>query len=170
MASPLIEEYIPMARGIAKPYQWKYKRYRDEFESTCLWALFQAWRKYEDRGLPFKVVAFCYVKQRMIDVERSILSKKCINTNDIEIEEESDKGGEWGYDDLVKCLSEMERDVCKLIYCDGLRHREIGVVLGITRETVTRRHLSSLSRIKDYISGYEYCLDYGRKWYEQRRN
>jgi RNA polymerase sigma factor (sigma-70 family) len=167
----LAEEYVPLARAIAKPFKRRFAMHWEEFESAACMALVDAARRYdESRDIKFATFAKFRIRGAMAGVFRDALEPayrysglKPPETTTLTpfLEQHGRYLGstapsrpEMETDDIdsfevrIEVLPERYREVIRLYYLHGNQFDEIAEKIGVSSSEVGRRHRMGIKMLR----------------------
>ncbi|WP_435009341.1 sigma-70 family RNA polymerase sigma factor [Tundrisphaera lichenicola] len=168
----LAEQFLPLARKLAKPLKAMFQHWKDEFESAACMALVEAARSYDpSRNIRFATFARFRIRGALVDVGRAMgLSgwetdrENAPNVVTLTpVNEEHGKvlvafeppavGSEIDDADSVehwlRKLPKKHAEVCRLYYLYGKTQAEIAEDLQCSQSEVTRLHKKALELLSD---------------------
>ena len=172
----LASQFLPLARGMAKPLKILYPSWKDEFESAACLALVEAARSYDpSRTIRFATFARFRIRGALRDVGRAMILPG--------FEDEKNPPGtvtltpyneEHGTVLVATQISRVGADVdaidevehwlrklpkrhafiCRLYYLYGKTQSEIADVIGCSQSEITRLHKKSIDLLSEpYATG-----------------
>ncbi len=168
----LAEEYLPLARKLAKPLKLMFQHWKDEFESAACLALVEAARAYDPkRKIRFATFARFRIRGALVDVGRvmglagweddrenspNLVTLTPFNEEHGKILvafEPPSVGADLDDTDAVehwlRKLPRKHASVCRLYYLYGKTQTEIAGDLGCSQSEVTRLHKKALELLSD---------------------
>lgn len=160
----LLELYTPLLFSIALRYAVDRSQAQDILQDSWI-NIFNAIQKYKHQG---KLEG--WMSRIVINVALRKISAKEI-TQAVYTDtfydpptEEPVAVTELQYDDLLKLVNQLpdvSREVFKMVAIDGLKHKEVGEILGI-QESTSRAHLTrAKKRLQEIIRDYDKVEYYG---------
>ena len=158
----LAEQYLPLAKALARPLKLRYRHLVDEIDSAASLALVLAARAY-DPTRQLRFATYCRFRirgalYRVLDDEgiatdeARIPSRFASKTLDVAAPESPELLDETeAFERWLRPLSPRQAAIIRSIYLDGLTQAEIAETLGISRTEATRLHSQAL----DLLSGRE---------------
>lgn len=157
-------KYLPMARGLARPFKDQFPDVWDEFESAACIALVEAARVFEpSREVKFTTFARQRIWGNLRDVRRQrILRSKveCVVADGAtsilslitEVPGEGPPiGAELEASEAIEAwlrkLPRQHADICRMIYLDDMTRAEIAEVVGFSASRITYIHLEALAML-----------------------
>lgn len=152
----LAEDYIPLARSLARPLKLRFPRSYQELDSASLMALVEAARDFDPaRGVSFATFARLRIRGALADVGRSMrlrgidgpaplvvaLTPYSEHHGSVLVASEPPPVGS-GLEDLesferrIRPLPARHREVIRLYYLRGMKLSEVGQALGLSTARV----------------------------------
>ncbi len=169
----LAQNYLPMARALAKPLKRCWPSEKEEFESAALLALVEAAQSFDSsRNVKFATFARYRIWGALRDVQRSLITAgwKCDLENAPKInglahdsedhgrilmtEPDRPIGQVYEGDEFVEgCLRNMppkHARACREIYLNGKTQGEAAKLVGCSKSRLSYLHKEGLEMIKDH--------------------
>jgi RNA polymerase sigma factor (sigma-70 family) len=136
----LAESCIPLAYKLVRPFLQAQPGRRDDYLSAAYWGLVKAARDFDPAlGVPFFSYAAIRIRGALIDCFREVTHTVHSLDEWAELPVEPDPPAAetlLDFERLIRCVPERHREILRLIYRDGLSHREVGLTLGLAPSRV----------------------------------
>ncbi|WP_116046581.1 RNA polymerase sigma factor ShbA [Amycolatopsis palatopharyngis] len=131
----------------------------DVAQEVCL-AVFQALRRYQDRGLPFAAFVYGIAANKVADAHRAAARFALVRPVDTVAEPADEAPGPERHavaadmfrrvTGLLQHLPETQREIIALRVAAGLSADEVGAVLGMTPSAVRMAQSRALARLREW--------------------
>lgn len=131
----------------------------DVAQEVCL-AVFQALRRYQDRGLPFAAFVYGIAANKVADARRAAARTAVVWSVDTVAEPADEAPGPERHavaadlfrrvTGLLQHLSDTQREIIALRVAAGLSAEEVGAVLGMTPSAVRMAQSRALARLREW--------------------
>jgi RNA polymerase sigma-70 factor (ECF subfamily) len=131
----------------------------DVAQEVCL-AVFQALRRYQDRGLPFAAFVYGIAANKVADARRAAVRTAVVWSVDTVAEPADEAPGPERHavaadlfrrvTGLLQHLSDTQREIIALRVAAGLSAEEVGAVLGMTPSAVRMAQSRALARLREW--------------------
>jgi RNA polymerase sigma factor (sigma-70 family) len=146
----LVEESVGRAKATAARYARLCSVNREDAESSAIWGVVQAARGFNpDRGGVWKRWAGLHMKGEIKDLIRGSRPKLRVHWPEGEPEANSPSG----VDEILEELPEGNmRDICRLVYEDGLSQSAAGRELGFSEKHGCYLHEKAISILRERLA------------------
>jgi RNA polymerase sigma factor (sigma-70 family) len=183
----MAEQFLPLARALARPLKQMFPHWKDDFESAACLALVEAARSFDpERNIRFATFARFRIRGALFDVGRSMslagwegdhenapdLVRLTPLNEEFGIVLNSVRDPEVGADvDAIDAVEQWLRklprrhaEVCRRYYIDGKTQAEVAGEMGVSQSEITRIHRQSLDLLSEpYRSGDAACPGWRRR-------
>lgn len=170
----LAEQFLPLARAIARPLKLMYPHWKDDFESAACLALVEAARSFDpDRKIRFATFARFRIRGALHDVGRTLRTGgwdpgrdenpqmfRITSLNEVPgtpLTREYGVGAEVeaadNFEQWLRRLPKRNADVCRYCYVENKTQSEIALLLGISQSEVTRLHRQAIDLLAEPYAG-----------------
>jgi RNA polymerase sigma factor (sigma-70 family) len=170
------EQFLPLARALARPLKEMFPQWKDEFDSAAALALVEAARSFDpERKIQFATFARFRIRGALVDVGR------VMGLSGFELEPEEAPGvvtitpysEEHGtvlvasnppaigsemedvdsVEHMLRKLPKKHATVCRMQYLYGKTQAEIATILGCSQAEINRLHMKSLEFLSEPYDG-----------------
>jgi RNA polymerase sigma factor (sigma-70 family) len=168
----LAEQFLPLARGLARPLKRMFRQWRDDFESAACMALVEAARNFDpSRNIQFATFARFRIRGALNDVGRSMCLSGWEGDHERapEVHRLTPLNEEFGIvlnsvtdpavGTDVEAADSVERhlrripprhaEVCRLRYLEGKTLAEVAEVLGVSQSEINRIHRQAMELLTE---------------------
>ncbi|WP_435017771.1 sigma-70 family RNA polymerase sigma factor [Tundrisphaera sp. TA3] len=186
----LAEQFLPLARGLAKPLKKMFRHWRDDFESAACLALVEAARSFDpSRNIQFATFARFRIRGALNDVGRSMClsgwEKDYENAPEVHrltpLNEEfgvalnspsnpavgADVDAADSVDRHLRRIPPRHAEVCRLRYLEGKTLAEVAEVMGVSQSEINRIHRQAMEFLAE---PYRADTSYQPTWRRARRS